>query len=334
MYSIASLSSVKSLPHHSIISRSCSQLRTLFLAIENFQPGRCSLTFLAQLHIFDKIGLKPVTGSRDTATFERRTVVVMPQKSWVGDEGLSRPATPRVCDFTNLAEHFYARDDRGLMRVVNRSGYRLDKGGISIRRTKINEPLKGSPVTNLDGKRKQQRARARRRLKKGVRLADEAFAELYKPLEDWDEEELARGRPRDAEGGFRGRAPQHISREIHERAMEKFKLLVRNEMNAHSLPALKTIQMVLESDELDARGRPIVPASTKMEAAKFLLEHIVGKPTQPTSSDISIRLQGILGTVMVNPMEVQGQYTPAHTGSRELIGGIYDEDEEDEGGDD
>jgi hypothetical protein len=235
-------------------------------------------------------------------------------------------------DFTNLAEMYYVRDEHGLMRVVNEAGYRLDMGGISIRRTVHEERLKNSPRTQLDGKREQQRSRARRRLKKGVRLADEAWRDLYKPLEEWDMEELARGRTRNAVGNFSGRAPEYITRELHERSIERFKMLIRNEMNAQSMPALKTIQMVLENNETDARGKPLVSAAAKMDAAKFLLEHVVGKPTQPTTTDVSVKLQGILGTVMVNPVDVQGQYIPAHTGSRELEGNVYDAEEMDEDG--
>jgi hypothetical protein len=257
--------------------------------------------------------------------------VVMPQRAYIGEPGLSRPATPHAVDFSNLADIYYVRDDRGLMRVVNGQGYRLDMGGRSIKRTKYREPMKNSPETGLIKSNKQQRARLRRRVNKGVKIADEAWNQLYKPIEEWDMEELARGRPRNAAGNFIGPTPQYMTRELHERAMERFKSLIRNDMNAHSITALKTIQLVLESEEVDARGKPIVPASTKMDAAKFLLEHIVGKPTQPTTADISVKLQGILGTVMVNPMELQAQpqqYQMAHTGSRELEAAIDDEDED------
>lgn len=256
-------------------------------------------------------------------------------KVQLDDDCYLRPATPRVVDFRHLKDAYYGRDDRGLMRVVMRNGMPFvdDTAPYSTESTVFDEGKKtGTPGTGLQSNGHQQRKRARRRLNKGERIVDEVWNELYKPLEEWDPEELARGRPRNANGDFRGRPPKYITRELHERAMERFKLLIRSEMNFHTINALKTVQMVLENDEVDAKGKPIVPASAKMDAAKFLLEHIVGKPTQPTTSDISIKLQGILGTVMVNPMEVAGQYTPAHTGSRELGGNIYDPDEEDEDG--
>jgi hypothetical protein len=227
---------------------------------------------------------------------------------------------------------YYVRDEHGLMRVVNRAGYRLDRGGNSIRRVKQKQDIKGAP-SEVQQTTKQQRARLRRRVTKGAKIADQAFNKLYKPLDEWDVEELARGRPRNANGDFRGRPPEYITREVHERALERFKALIRSDMNALSPAAIASIKMVLDSEEIDARGKPVVPASTKMDAAKFLLEHVVGKPKQHIESDISVKLQGILGSVMVNPMEMPtDQYTPAHTGSRELAGAIYDpaEDEDDD----
>ena len=259
--------------------------------------------------------------------------MVMPQRGFTSPEGiLVRPATPRAVDFSNQRNFYYVRDERGLMRVVNSNGYRLDMGGASIKRTVIREPMKNSPETGLSSSNKQRRTRALRRMRKGVKLSTEAFDELYKPIEEWDMEELARGRPRNAAGTFAGLAPKYMTRELHERALERFKTLVRSSMNVHSIEALKTVQLVLESDEVDARGKPIVPASTKLDAAKFLLEHIVGKPTQPTQTDISVKLQGILGAVMVNPNEVgPQQYHTAHVGTRELAGSVYDADEDEDG---
>ena len=242
-----------------------------------------------------------------------------------------RPATPRSLDFTNVREVFIARDERGLMRNVNRAGIPLEKG-ISTEQTTFEEPLKNSPGIGLASNTKQARARARRRMQRGVKIADEAWNRLYKPVDEWDVEELARGRPRNIDGKFSGPSPQFISRELHERALERFKIMVREGMNTQTISALQTLELVMNSDEYDVKGRPIVPASTKVDVAKFLIEHLVGKPTQPTTSDISVKLQGILGTVMVNPGDSPGSYVRAHVGSRELTGAVYDaeEDEEDE----
>ena len=78
---------------------------------------------------------------------------------------------------------------------------------------------------------------------------------------------------------------------------------------------------------------------------------MVGKPVQPTQSEISVKLQGILGAVMVNPSELTAMptdYTLAQRGYRgdgenpyglpPELEGIFDaelvDDDEDEGDDD
>ena len=169
---------------------------------------------------------------------------------------------------------------------------------------------------------KQIRARARRRQdKRRKHLMSEAeFEALYKPIEEWDMEELARGRPRGADGTFRGRKPNWVTREVHERSMELFVELTKSEMGALAPSALDSLRWVLTSDETDERGKPIVPASAKNQAAMFLLEHVVGKPKQHVTQDISVKLQGILGSVVVNPNEALapeeqgglGGYSVAH----------------------
>lgn len=243
-------------------------------------------------------------------------------------EFFERPATPRSLDFRDVRDTYYIRDERGLMQVVfsdNRKTTDYD-----------DTYVKGAPM-NSAGKvldtRHQIRRRANRRLRKGVKLTDAAFADLMKPIDEWDNEELARGRPRDSGGGFRGPAPKYISREMHERIMERFRSQIRLGMNVHSVSALDTIDYVLTNVDEDDKGKPLVGAGTKLDAAKFLLEHVIGKPVQPTTSDISVKLQGILGAVMVTPQELaasQQQYKPAHMGSRGELTDYIDAEEVDE----
>lgn len=192
---------------------------------------------------------------------------------------------------------------------------------------------------------KQIRARARRQASRkngrGRKMTEVEFEALYKPIEEWDLEELARGRPKGADGTFRGRKPGWITREVHERAMELFVENTRGEMGALTPDALDSLRWVLSSDEVDERGKPIVPASAKNQASMFILEHVVGKPKQHVQQDISVKLQGILGSVMVNPNEAlappeqggMGGYELAHFPGQTiplgLPGGILDEGDED-----
>jgi hypothetical protein len=164
--------------------------------------------------------------------------------------------------------------------------------------------------TTAEGKlltAKQIRARARRRLKRGETgkklMTKEEFEALYKPVEEWDLEELARGRPRDVNGGFKGRTPSWVDRGTQEKAMNIFTDRIKAEMSTMSVTALKTLNGILTSEATDERGKPIVPASTKAQVAMGLLEHTVGKPKQHVTQDISVKLQGILASVMVNPAE-------------------------------
>jgi hypothetical protein len=220
---------------------------------------------------------------------------------------------------------------------LHKSGKIRDRGHASDHRP-VNE--EGKLLTP-----KQIRARARRRAaKKGRKalMSEQEFEALYKPVEEWDMEELARGRPRNAEGTFRGRKPGWVTREVHERSMEVFTDMVKGEMGGLAPSALNTLRWVLESEDVDDRGKPLVPASAKNQASMFLLEHVVGKPKQHVQQDISVKLQGILGSVMVNPNEAlapedqggMGGYSVAHFPGHTIPIGVLDqpdlpEDEDD-----
>lgn len=150
--------------------------------------------------------------------------------------------------------------------------------------------------------KKQIRARARRAGK--IHAAE--LQKLYKPLEEWDEEELARGRPRAADGTFRGTTPSWITREMHEAAMSRFKGIIEGKMRGETVTAMTLIHKILSDEELDEKGRPMVAAGTKLDAAKFLIEHAVGKPTQRMETDISVKLQGLLAMATVGPGQLSG----------------------------
>lgn len=174
---------------------------------------------------------------------------------------------------------------------------------------------------------KQIRARARRA--GALPNLKEQEAMLGKPVEEWDLEELAKGRPRNAQGNFAGRPPSYISREIHEKAMERFKEMVRTDMRSHTVIAMDIMKKIMLDDDIDEKGKPTTPASVKVDVAKFLIEHLVGKPTQPIQNDINIKLQGILGAVLVQPGEIPGSFVPASS-HREVEGSVVEDDEEDD----
>lgn len=142
--------------------------------------------------------------------------------------------------------------------------------------------------------RKQIRARARRAAQHADKAMTQELELLHKPIDEWDEEELARGRPRDAGGGFRGKTPDWLPRALHEQAMARFKDIVKGELSSHTLLAVSQVKWILDCEDVDEKGRPVVPPATKLQAAQFLIEHLLGKPKQEVKQDISVKLQGIL----------------------------------------
>jgi hypothetical protein len=164
-------------------------------------------------------------------------------------------------------------------------------------------PLPVRPLRDKRGHRlnmtpKQLRERMRRS-KKGAK--SEEFEVLYRPVEEWDAEELARGRPRDRDGQFKGLAPKWINRELHEEAMTRFRQVIRDGMNANTNLALQTISGLMTNEETDEDGKPKVSANVKLDAAKFLIDHTLGKPKQRVETDISVRLQGMLASAIITP---------------------------------
>lgn len=225
------------------------------------------------------------------------------------DEVFERPATPRVIDFAAAARQPHPTRPARILdgRDENAAGYVMTP--------------------------KRIRARARRAMNRGKQVRPEDADALWKPIEDWDMEELARGRPRAADGSFRGRKPVYVTRELHEQAMEMFKTMVKAQMNGGTVDALVVLKSLLTNDETDAKGRPVVPASTRADVAKWMVEHVLGKAVQPTTTDISAKLQLILGAAMVNPAEVDMPaelegYRPAHIGHRveQVVAGDDEDD--------
>ena len=194
----------------------------------------------------------------------------------------------------------------------------------------IDEPSGYAPLPvpfklDPDGKKltpKNVRVRLNKKRKRTGGMAEikpYELATLYgdrKPLEEWDAEELARGRPRNKDGKFAGPKPQYVTMQIHEEAVDRFSKFVKTEMSVSTIEAIEQLNKILSNDEQDYRGKPVIPPSVKLDAAKFLIEHIVGKPKQHIEQDVSIKLQSILGSVIVNPDESPdvdlNHYQPAH----------------------
>ena len=172
-------------------------------------------------------------------------------------------------------------------------------------------------------------------------ISRQEFEIMYRPLEEWDLEELSRGRPRDKLGRFSGKPPAWMTRELFEGAMEKFEEQMRMQLHAEAIPAMDAIRYVIRNDDVDAKGKPVVSANVKLAAAQFVMEHLLGKPQQRIQQDISVKLQGILGSVMVNPTDPANgsgyelAHTPGETlelngpaGDGDVIEGVWEDSSE------
>ena len=186
------------------------------------------------------------------------------------------------------------------------------------------EPEKYGTGTQRVMTKKQIRARARR----GQKITEKELAQLYRPVEEWDEEELARGRPRAADGTFRGKSPSWITREMHETAMSRFKNIVEGRMREETVTALSVVHSILTSEDTDEKDRPLVGAGTKLDAAKFLIEHAIGKPLQRTETDISVKLQGLLAMATAGPVN-EGIGLLSHGDPGEAYRDAFGNDEDD-----
>lgn len=172
----------------------------------------------------------------------------------------------------------------------------------------------------------------RNRTRRRGQITEKEFDTLYKPIEEWDEEELARGRPRAKDGTFRGAAPKWLTREMHEQAMEQFKKIIGNRMREEAVNAIGVVANLLNSHELDDKGRPVVPPSVQLQAAQWLVEHVVGKPKQRTETDISVKLQAVLATAMIGGAGAAdaGSPAPALPAPQSIIDAEAWEDDDDD----
>jgi hypothetical protein len=124
---------------------------------------------------------------------------------------------------------------------------------------------------------------------------------LYKPIDEWDMEELARGRPRNKSGTFTGPSPSWLTPLIIKQAKDRLRVLTRDEIAVFSSDATRVLHKLMVSDELDDDGKPIVSASVKLNAAQYLLDQTIGKATNPVEVTGNVQLQHLFASVVVNP---------------------------------
>lgn len=143
----------------------------------------------------------------------------------------------------------------------------------------------------------------RRRLQKNGDRALERLradvAALYpeKPIEEWDFEELQAGFPRDANGEFNKKyrygekRPKWITPVVLEEAAKRLKTMTRREMGMYAGDAIKVMAQLMQNSRVDL---------VKFNAAKYILDQLIGMPTQRIEAEGTINVQSFLATVMEN----------------------------------
>lgn len=146
--------------------------------------------------------------------------------------------------------------------------------------------------------RKNARLRARRKTTKTDVSAEIAL--LYKPLEEWDDEEITRGRPRDKDGGFRGNRPSWLTPAIQAERQRRLRQLMADELGTFAADALRTIHAVMTDTSTDDFGKPLVPASVRLDAGKYLVDQFMGKATATIDVNAGNALGDLMGAILVN----------------------------------
>jgi hypothetical protein len=161
----------------------------------------------------------------------------------------------------------------------------------------------------LSDKPSQIRNRLRRAAKRAKRTGNdtdlrwelEKYSQVtgYKRVEDWDLEELAHGKPRGPKGSFRGPTPSWITPDVTREAKKRLYGHAFGKLGAHVDLAIETVANLITNDEVDDRGKPIVDARTKLAAAQFIIEHVIGKPERVVTLDATDQARQLLASAIV-----------------------------------
>jgi hypothetical protein len=135
------------------------------------------------------------------------------------------------------------------------------------------------------------RERARRKAAKGDVSAEIEL--LYKPLDQWTDEEIARGKLKGPDGTFRGGRPSWMTTAIQEERRRRLRQLMTYELGTMAADALRTIQAVMLDPETSGKD--------KLSAATYLVDQFMGKATTTVDVGQVGALENFLADVLVNP---------------------------------
>jgi len=179
-------------------------------------------------------------------------------------------------------------------------------------------------ISKLSVEPRQVRNRLRRAGATMDRITEDMEILYRKPLSDWDDEELARGRPRNGKGQFNGPVPRWVTPVIQQEAKRRLVEQTFGKMSAHIDSAIKVVVNLMLSTEVDDKGKPIVDAATQLKAAMWILENVMGKPKAlvELSTPEDITRQAIASAIVLDDGKPQGHLTT-------IEGELVDDEEED-----
>lgn len=167
----------------------------------------------------------------------------------------------------------------------------------------------------------------RARMRKSSANINRDVEMLYeKPVEDWDMEELARGRPRNKAGNFQGPRPTWLTPIILKAAQDRLRQLTRQELSIYAGDAVRVMASLMKNEDTDFDGKPLVPPGVRLSAAQYVMDQIIGKPTTPVEVTGNVILQTLMADVLVN--DESG--TVAHP---VIDGEVIEESDDEEDGD-
>lgn len=149
--------------------------------------------------------------------------------------------------------------------------------------------------------RSQKPSATRARIRRNGAKIDSDIEILYqKPIDEWDMEELARGRPRNKAGNFQGPRPSWITPLILKAASDKLRQLTTQELSVFAGDAVRVMAQLMNEDGTDFDGKPLVPASVRLSAATYVMDQIIGKPKSQVEVTGNVVLESLMAEVLVN----------------------------------
>jgi len=160
--------------------------------------------------------------------------------------------------------------------------------------------------------------RVRRRHKAMSAELDDDIINYYgKPVSEWDFQELQYGRTREADGTFNmtGPTPTWITPAIMAEAQRRLKLMTRDRMGHYAGAAIAVMAKLMRNSRSDL---------VKFNAAKYILDQIIGMPTQRVEIDEGPTAAEFMADFLI---ELDGRKHKVIEGE---VTNIFDEDDDEE----